>query len=319
MTKNVPVEIITARIVPLGGPRAMSVWRTLPQKQRGTIGAWCFVDHYGPDHQRMDVPPHPHTGLQTVSWLFDGEITHHDSGGNHAVVVPGELVMMTAGHGICHSEVSTQSTDILHGVQFWLVQPEATRNGERRLDTYRPTPIERDGVRLTVFLGRLAGEASPVVTDTPIVGAEIVLPPGKKLHMAVDASFEHGVLVDTGEIELCGSAVKQYELGYTGVGEEELVLHNTGAEQARLILIGGQPFQEEFVMYWNYIARNHAEIEQAHRQWSEHSQRFGVVHGYISHDPHGITRLPGPAVPSVTIRPRKSAPPVARPDIRTPS
>lgn len=108
MTK---VEIITFREVPLGGPRSMTVHRTLPQRQRSTIGAWCFVDHYGPDDVSttggMDVAPHPHTGLQTVSWLFQGEITHHDSADNHAVVKPGEANFMTAGSGICHSEVST--------------------------------------------------------------------------------------------------------------------------------------------------------------------------------------------------------------------
>ena len=112
------VEVLTSRDVPLGGPRAMTVHRTLPQRRRSLIGAWCFADHYGPDDVSatggMDVPPHPHTGLQTVSWLFTGEIEHRDTMGNHAMVRPGELNLMTAGHGIAHTEVSTADTTVLH-------------------------------------------------------------------------------------------------------------------------------------------------------------------------------------------------------------
>ncbi|WP_255254039.1 pirin family protein, partial [Streptomyces albidoflavus] len=127
------VEVLTPREVPLGGPRAMTVRRTLPQRARTLIGAWCFADHYGPDDVArtggMDVPPHPHTGLQTVSWLFTGEIEHRDSLGVHAMVRPGELNLMTGGHGISHSEVSTPGTRILHGVQLWVALPAAHRHG----------------------------------------------------------------------------------------------------------------------------------------------------------------------------------------------
>src|ERR687892_231597 len=125
------VEVLTPRDVPLGGPRAMTVRRTLPQRSRSLIGAWCFADHYGPDEVHvsggMDVPPHPHTGLQTVTWLFTGEVEHRDSLGTHAIVRPGELNLMTSGHGICHSEVSTPRATILHGVQLWVALPDAHR------------------------------------------------------------------------------------------------------------------------------------------------------------------------------------------------
>ena len=124
-------EVLSARDVPLGGPRAMRVRRTLPQRQRSLIGAWCFADHYGPDDvglgPPMDVAPHPHTGLQTVSWLFAGEVEHRDSLGTHALVRPGELNLMTSGHGICHSEVSTPSTSVLHGVQLWVNLPKTDK------------------------------------------------------------------------------------------------------------------------------------------------------------------------------------------------
>src|SRR5215471_4292562 len=115
-------QILEPRDVPLGGLRAMTVRRTLPQRQRSLIGAWCFIDHYGPDQVAatggMRVPPHPHTGLQTISWLLRGTVEHRDSAGDHVLIRPGELNLMTAGRGISHSEVSTPDTPVLHGVQL---------------------------------------------------------------------------------------------------------------------------------------------------------------------------------------------------------
>lgn len=314
------VEIITARDVPLGGPRAMTVKRTLPQKQRSLIGAWCFIDHYGPDDVSatggMDVAPHPHTGLQTVSWLFDGDITHHDSGDHHAVVRPGEVNLMTAGAGICHSEVSTQSTTTLHGVQLWTVLPESARHGARRFDHHAPAPVPFPGGEALVFLGSLLGDTSPVTTFTPLVGAELRLSPGAHLTLDVDPAFEHGVLVDSGDIDLEGVPVAPTELAYTGTGETALRIRNHGSTPARLLLLGGEPFTEDVVMWWNFIGRDHAEIAAFREEWTNHSERFGTTRGYISHNPDGLDRLPAPALPNATIRARRNPAPVARPEKR---
>lgn len=314
------VEIITSREVPLGGPRAMTVRRTLPQRQRSLIGAWCFVDHYGPDDVSatggMDVAPHPHTGLQTVSWLFEGDVTHHDSGDNHAVVKPGEVNLMTAGAGICHSEVSTQSTTTLHGVQLWTVLPESARHGERRFDHHAPTPVKADGVEALVFMGELLGYTSPIPTFTPLVGAELRLDAGATLELSVNPEFEHGLLVDAGDVDLEGVAVERGELAYTGVGETLLRIRNNGAERARLIFIGGEPFTEDVVMWWNFIGRNHDEIAQYREEWENHGERFGVTRGYIGHDKDGLDRLPAPGFPNARIRPRVNPDPVARPEER---
>ena len=158
--------VLHPREVPLGGPRAIRVRRTLPQRERSLIGAWCFADHYGPHDVRdgvgMDVPPHPHTGLQTVSWLFEGEVEHRDSAGVHAMVRPGELNLMTAGAGICHSEVSTAATTVLHGVQLWVALPDSDRDTGRDFAHYAPEPVSVPGAALRVFLGELAGSRSPV-------------------------------------------------------------------------------------------------------------------------------------------------------------
>ncbi len=314
------VEIITSRPVPLGGPRAMTVNRTLPQKQRSLIGAWCFVDHYGPDDVSatggMDVAPHPHTGLQTVSWLFEGTITHHDSGDNHAVVRPGEVNLMTAGAGICHSEVTTQATTTLHGVQLWTALPDADRHGPRRFDHYAPEPVLFDGGSALVFLGSLLGSTSPVTTFSPLVGAEIRLDAGASISIDVDPAHEHGLLVDAGDIDLEGVTVAPTELAYTGVGEKRLRIRNNGSDKARLLLIGGEPFEEEIIMWWNFIGRTYDEIETYRAEWQAEDDRFGVTEGYISHDPDGLPRLPAPELPNARIRPRVNPGPIARPEER---
>src|SRR5258708_8116495 len=147
------IQVLNPREVPLGGPRAIRVQRTLPQRQRSLIGAWCFIDHYGPVTARMDVPPHPHAGLQTASWLFSGEVEHRDSAGVHAMVRPGELNLMTAGAGICHSEVSTPATTVLHGVQLWVALPDSDRGTGRDFTHYVPQPRSVAGATLRVFLG----------------------------------------------------------------------------------------------------------------------------------------------------------------------
>ncbi|USR78881.1 pirin family protein [Arcanobacterium pinnipediorum] len=314
------IEIITSREVPLGGLRAMSVYRTLPQRQRSLIGAWCFVDHYGPDNVAdtggMDVAPHPHSGLQTVSWLFEGNITHHDSGGNHAVVKPGEANFMTAGNGICHSEVSTQDTTILHGVQLWVALPDSARHGQRRFDHYVPPVIEVDGGQIRTFVGELAGSVSPVPTFTPLLGAEIRINPHSTVVLDINPDYEHGLLVDSGNVDVEGTKVERTELAYSGIGQNRLRIRNSSDEIARTVLIGGQPFTEQIVMWWNFIARDSAELNQMRQAWEEHSERYGKTEGYIGHDPQGLSRIPAPVLPDVTIRPRKNPQPVARPDVR---
>src|SRR5919109_1869722 len=220
------VEVLAARDVPLGGPRAMTVRRTLPQRQRSLIGAWCFADHYGPDDVTtsggMDVAPHPHTGLQTVSWLFAGEVEHRDSLGTHAIVRPGELNLMTGGHGICHSEVSTPGVTTLHGVQLWVALPDAHRHTARAFQHHVPPSIDLGGAMARVFLGSLAGESSPVPTFTPLLGAEIVLDPHARVALAVEPGHEHGVLVDTGRVILGGTELARADLGYLAPGTERL-------------------------------------------------------------------------------------------------
>ncbi|ROR46574.1 pirin family protein [Kitasatospora cineracea] len=297
-----PAEVLPPRDVPLGGPRAMTVRRTLPQRGRTLIGAWCFVDHYGPDDVAttggMDVAPHPHTGLQTVSWLFSGEIEHRDSLGVHAFVRPGELNLMTAGHGIAHSETSTTATTVLHGVQLWVALPDAHRHTARDFHHHVPDPVPLPGGgEARVFLGTLAGDTSPVPTFTPLLGAELTLPAGATTTLDIDPAFEHGLLVDQGDVLFASTPLHPADLGHLPPGRTTLALTNTSAVPARLILLGGPPFGEDIVMWWNFIGRSSEEIVQARLDW-EKGVRFGEVQGYPGE------RLPAPELPNVALKAR---------------
>ena len=307
------VEVLAAREVPLGGPRAMTVRRTLPQRQRSLIGAWCFADHYGPDDVAssggMDVPPHPHTGLQTVSWLFAGEVEHRDSGGNHALVRPGEMNLMTGGRGICHSEVSTPGTEVLHGVQLWVALPDHARDAPRDLQHHVPDTLRVEGGAVRVFLGTLLGQTSPVRTFTPLLGAELTLDPGAAVTLDVDPSFEHGVLADSDGLSLEGTELGRAELGFIGPGPTTLTLANDLDEPARLLLLGGTPFEEDILMWWNFVGRSHEEIEQFRADWQAETERFGRVEGYQG----PVQRLPAPELPHVRIRPRQNPAPPTTP------
>ena len=304
------VEIVTPRAVPLGGQRAMTVRRTLPTRERSLIGAWCFLDHYGPDDVAetggMSVAPHPHTGLQTVSWLFTGEIEHRDSAGHHAIVRPGELNLMTAGHGISHSEVSTSGTTSLHGAQLWLALPDSARDGAPGFEHYAPPAVSGEGCTARVFLGSLLGSSSPVATATPLLGAEVLLDAGASVSLEVDAAFEHGVLVDAGIVHLDGVEVEKDALAYRPPGSSSVALR-AGADGARLLLLGGPPFGEPIVMWWNFVGRTHEEVVASRDAWQSQlaggserlgDGRFGIPVG------NEMAPIPAPPLPNARLRER---------------
>ena len=287
----------------------MTVRRTLPARERSFVGAWCFVDHYGPDDVArsggMDVAPHPHCGLATVSWLFSGEVEHRDSLGTVAVVRPGEVNLMTAGRGISHSEVSTPGTSVLHGAQLWLVLPAASADVEPRFEHHVPEVLEvAPGVRAQVFVGSLWGSTSPVRVESQLVGAEVVLEAGRALTLPVTPGFEVSVLVDSGSVAVDGQDLARAELGVVPAWRHSgSVLLAAGSEGARVLVLGGEPFGEEVVMWWNFIGRSHDEVVEARAAWEEGAGaagRFGVVEGYVG----PVGRIPAPALPGVRLKAR---------------
>ncbi|WP_454086034.1 pirin family protein [Georgenia sp. Marseille-Q6866] len=307
------VELIEPRDVPLGGPRAMTVRRTLPSRERSLIGAFCFADHYGPDDIAvsggMDVPPHPHTGLQTVTWLFEGQVLHQDALGSVQTIEPGQLNLMTAGDGICHSEEGTLARfpdqGRLHGVQLWTALPGTARAGERAFDHVRDVPsFAVDGALARVFMGSLGGVTSPARAYSPLVAAQLDIPAGATVRLPVDPAFEHGVLLDSGELTVAGTPVAETWLAYLAPGREEIRIE-AGDTPVRAVLMGGTPFEEEVLMWWNFVGRTHEEVVTARAQWQaavagdpDGIARFGRVTGYDG------APLPAPELPQVRLKPR---------------
>lgn len=280
------VEVLEGRAVPLGGPRAMTVTRTLPHVHRRMIGAWCFVDAYGPEQAEMRVAPHPHTGLQTVSWLVAGEVLHRDSLGSLQAIRPGGLNLMTAGRGISHSEESRLG--LLHGVQLWVALPDGHRQVAPAFEHHAELPVlSGPGFAATVFLGGLGGVRSPATAYSPLAGAEVAVDGDAELPL--DPAFEHGVLLLDGEV----SPLPAGPLRYLPPGRDRLRLSGHG----RVLLIGGEPFAEEIVMWWNFVGRDHDEIAAFRKEWME-GDGFGTVRGYDG------APLPAPALPGVRLKPR---------------
>ncbi|MDT5034424.1 MAG: quercetin 2,3-dioxygenase [Actinoplanes sp.] len=294
-------QLLEGTPVALGGPRGMTVVRTLPNKQRRMVGAWCFLDAYGPEDLTgsagMRVGPHPHLGLQTVSWLVAGEILHRDSLGSLAEISPGRLNLMTAGRGISHSEETpVEHTRVLQGVQLWVALPGPDRDVAPAFDTHADLPvITEPGLSATVLMGTLAGATSPARAYTPLVGAEITLAAATDTHLPLRNDFEYAVLTLDGTATVDGASLKPGPLRYLGAGRTTLRL--AAGSPARVLLLGGEPFDERIVMWWNFVARDHDEIVLARAEW-ESGNGFGTVHGYAG------PAMPAPAMPITRLLPR---------------
>lgn len=292
-------DLLPAKNVPLG--ESTVVRRLLPSLGRRMVGAWCFVDHYGPDdiadEPGMQVPPHPHLGLQTVSWLREGEVLHRDSLGSLQTLRPGELGLMTSGRAISHSEESPREhARLLHGAQLWVALPDAHRHTAPTWEHHGELPrVAGGGIDATVIMGELDGTGSPATTFTPIVGADVTLPAGSSARLPVRPDFEYAALTMSGEAEIDGVRLAPGSMLYLGCGRSELPLR--ADVDSAFMLLGGEPFEERIVMWWNFVGRSHEDVAQARTDWMTGS-RFGAVHGYDG------DRLPAPELPPVALKPR---------------
>ncbi len=269
------LEVTQSRVSHVG---EFEVRRALPRRTRRMVGAWCFIDHIGPatvDEGGLGVAPHPHIGLQTVTWLLRGEALHRDSLGTEQVIAPGQLNLMTAGHGVSHSEEGTGYRGGLHGVQLWVAQPTSTRDGPPGFEHHAELPqAEFAGGVATVLIGDLAGGTSPARRDTDHAGIDLDLRPGSTT-IPLRTDYEHALVVFTGACLVDGAVVEPGHLGYLGVGRDEVTL--TAEEPTRALLVGGVPFDEPVLMWWNFVARTRDEINTAHRDWTAGAARFGHV------------------------------------------
>ncbi|VXA97973.1 pirin family protein [Pseudoclavibacter sp. 8L] len=311
------IELLLPREVPLGGPRSLPVLRSVPNKFRHFIGAWCFIDHYGPvdvpSGAGMDVPPHPHTGLQTVSWLFSGEVVHRDSIGSLHEVEPGGVNVMTAGRGIAHSEVSADRPDrarVLHGVQLWVALPAAQRDiapafiGLDRCPSLRLSSPTTAGapVEATVFMGEFAGLRSQAPSFSPLVGVELAFSGCAEAQLDLERSYEHGILACSPGITVDDVELPVGAVGYLPTGTDLAIV---GARDGgRALLLGGAPFEEKIVMFWNFVGSSHDDVAAARDEWQRGrtspatDDRFGRV------DSHDGRTLAAPALPNVRLSPR---------------
>lgn len=291
--------ILGSRTVKLTTRTGIDIHRTLPNRYVRTIGAWCFVDHFGPTTQEdaMSVAAHPHVGLQTVSWLFAGEVEHRDSLGSVQLIQPGQLNLMTAGHGVAHSELSIPESTYMHGVQLWTVLPDSERNIAPLFDHYQELPsFSHHGLKINLFVGELLGYRSPARIFTELVGAEIDITPGTTTEFELRNDFEYGVLLAQGEVAIDSESVPLDSLYYSAAGSTKIELSSNAG--AKVVLLGGTAFPEEILMWWNFIGRTHEEIEQMRADWNGHSERFPDFPDRI----HG--RIPAPEMPNLRLQAR---------------
>jgi quercetin 2,3-dioxygenase len=283
------LEALPGRLTDLGG---LPIRRLLPRSGRRLVGPWCFFDSYGPLQftagKPVDVAPHPHIGLQTVSWLLEGEILHNDSLGSVGAGGPDVLNLMTAGRGIAHSEETpSRNHGRLQGVQLWVALPEAHRSTAPAFEQHRGLPVLRfEGGEARVVLGALADVRSPGRAFSPMVAADLALAAGRRAAVPLNPDFEHALVPLQGEAALEGQALAVDTLYYLGTGRRELVLE-AGRGTARALLLGGPPFGETILMWWNFVARTTDEIVAARDDW-EAGRRFGAVEAYSG------ARLPAP-------------------------
>lgn len=270
------IEITDSRDERVGQVR---VRRALPRKGRRTVGGWCFADHMGPadvtENSGLDVGPHPHIGLQTVTWLIDGQVLHLDSLGSEQVIKPGQLNLMTSGTGVSHAEEAAgHYRGTLEGIQLWIALPELTRHGPSAFEHHEELPVaETDGAVATVLIGDFADLTSPARHDSPLVGVDLNL--HRSATVPLRREWEYAVVVLDGTVGIGGRSLAPGKLGYIGRGRDEIRLEVR--EPTRAVLVGGEPFKEPIVMWWNFVARNLAEIDDAYESWARQDDRFGHV------------------------------------------
>ncbi len=266
-----------ARISTLGEDTVIR--RLLPHRQRRMIGAWCFLDHAGPVQfakgKGLHIGAHPHIGLQTFTWMLKGEIIHRDSLGNEQAIRQGQVNLMTAGNGISHTEDSHYEGDSLHTAQLWIALPDSHRHCPPRFEHYPDLPtIAVGNDQLTLLVGDYEGVQSPVMVHTPLFGADLYSPDGGNFRLTLNPSFEYGLMILEGDTQLEHSALTGGTLYYQPPGIESLSLIMQPGSRA--LLLGGEPFQEAIVLWWNFVARSQEELQGAVDDWNSNNEaRFG--------------------------------------------
>ncbi|MGY1651593.1 pirin family protein [Geodermatophilus sp. SYSU D01119] len=295
------LDLLPAKEVVLGP--GTPVRRLLPTLGRRMVGAWAFVDHYGPDDVAatagMQVTPHPHTGLQTVSWLIEGSVHHRDSLGSDVTFGPRQLALMTAGHGIAHSEQSpVPHPRFLHGAQLWVALPDGARDTAPAFEHHTALPgFTSDGLTATVLMGSFGGAASPGTAYSPLLGVDLDLTAGADVEVPLEPDFEHALLGAAGGADVEGAPLAHGAMVYLGTGRRSVRIRTDAP--TRLLLLGGEPFEERLVMWWNFVGRSGEEVTEFAERWNDGDARFGAVPGFGEDE-----RQLAPALPPVPLKAR---------------
>lgn len=260
----------------------LTIKRALPHRERRMIGAWCFLDQFGPLNLKksngLKVAPHPHIGLQTFTWTLQGEILHQDSLGSRQVIQPGQVNLMTAGNGISHSEESLPD-GVLHGLQLWIALPDSIRHMDPSFIHYSAVPkLSHDGLTIDVMVGELLGVKAPTKVYSPLIGLHLQSEEQASAILPLQAQFEYGILPLTDNIMVEEETIDPNTMLYLGCGRTQLSLKLP--KKARVLLIGGEPFNEELLIWWNFVARTKQEIKEATQSWNN-GTHFGEVKGYM--------------------------------------
>lgn len=279
------------------------------------IGPWCFVDHFGPTPQTdgMVVAAHPHTGLQTVTWLLEGAIEHRDSIGSVQRIEPGQLNLMTAGRGISHSELSLRGPENLHAVQLWVALPKAAIDVAPAFEHQANLPrVSGDGFAATVLAGSFMGHTAATKTYSPMVGAELRVKSGNTVTIDLDSNFEYGLQVVEGLAQVAPNVdsvdqqpirVSRSDLFVTDHRQRQITISATNGDLVALLL-GGAPFGEKILMWWNFIARTQAEISQQREQWNQHLETEAGLARFGSFEDQIGGWIPAPELPNVQLSAR---------------
>ncbi|MDM1311795.1 pirin family protein [Acinetobacter indicus] len=268
--------------------------RALPSRHKRMIGAWCFLDHAGPvsfpQGDGLDVGPHPHIGLQTFTWMIEGTLMHTDSIGSKQLIRPKQVNLMTAGQGISHTEVAPEQETHMHAAQLWIALPDAKRNMPSRFDHYPELPVvSRDGVEFTVLVGEFLETRSPVEVHSPLLALDLTAAETVRTRLQLNPAFEYGFMALEGTAH-----INQHELNEDnmvvlepGLQDIEIELH----QGARVLLLGGEPFESAILLWWNFVGRTQDELSEARDQWVNQDPRFGSIPDYNG------PRLEAPALP----------------------
>jgi len=289
------IEVREGRSTSIG---RMGILRVLPTKGRRTVGPWCFVDLMNPDDVEhpppLEIGPHPHIGLATVTWLFAGAALHSDSLGSEQLIRPGELNLMTSGRGIAHAELGVETgiatrTNGIMGAQMWLALTDETRDGASAFQHLGELPAADLGSgEGRVLIGSIGDATSDARVDHPTLGVDLTF--RSSLELATDPTFEYGVVPIDQPIKVQDAIVEPGSLALVPTHFQQLSFEARGGS-ARMLLLGGEPLGTEIKMWWNFVARTLDEITGAWRSWRDHDDdRFGPV-------PSELARIDAPTPP----------------------